>query len=56
MLPDGFRWQSIYGPGGHADTNALAYLNFTVARLDQKVDGTWYATLYHPGRAPSMRD
>jgi len=48
MLPIGFKWQSIFGAGGHGDANALAYLHYPVARLDEKVGGGWIAALYYP--------
>ena len=48
MLPEGFEWWSIYGPGGAGDTNALAYRMHPLARLNEKVVGGWIATLRYP--------
>lgn len=45
MLPDGFRWQSIYGPAGPEPRDALACLGTEVARIDARIDGGWVATL-----------
>jgi len=48
MLPDGFRWQSIYGTGGARDADALAYKGDEVARMSEKVGGGWAALLRYP--------
>ena len=48
MLPDGFCWQSIYGPADSRDKNALAYDMSEVARVDQAVGGNWFALLRYP--------
>jgi len=52
--PEGFKWQSTYGPGGADDTNAFAYQMHQVVRLDEKISGGWIATLHRPdGRSAS---
>lgn len=49
MLPDGFKWGSIYGPAGPAPMDALYCGLQCVARLDERVGGGWVATLNLPG-------
>lgn len=48
MLPDGFRWQSIYGTGSARDSGALACKGYEVARMSEKVGGGWAALLRYP--------
>lgn len=47
-LPDGFRWQSIFGSGSARDTHALAYNGVEVARMSEGGSGGWFALLRYP--------
>lgn len=56
MLPDGFAWQSIFGPAGSGPEDALAYRRFEVARVTDKVGGGWLALLHYPDGRRVTRD
>ena len=48
MLPDGFAWQCITGTAGHGRPDALAFRQYEVARVTDRIDGGWLALLHYP--------
>ena len=48
MLPDGFRWQSIFGAASQGPPHALACRSHEVARLSERIGGGWNAILRYP--------
>lgn len=55
-LPDGFRWAPLY-LGSPEGVTALFYAGVPVARLFERVDGTWFVILdYHLTGAHRQRD
>lgn len=51
------QWRSIYGMGsGAPDRDALYLGNYQVARMNQRLDGSWYATLHHPTKGNGDRE
>lgn len=50
------QWRAITGPAGHGPPDALYLGGHEVARMVERLDGTWFALLRHPGREALRRD
>ena len=49
-------WRAITGPAGRGPPDALDLGGHEVARMVERLDGTWFALLRYPGREALRRD
>lgn len=49
-------WRALTGPAGHGPPDALDLGGYEVARMVERLDGTWFALLRYPGRKAVIRD